>query len=40
MGENWITIREWFHFADVALVVIVIAFVVYKILTKFKKSKV
>lgn len=39
MGENWITIREWFHFADIGLVIIIIAFVSYKIFTRLKKSK-
>ncbi|CAB1254227.1 DedA family protein [Clostridium sp. MT-14] len=34
MGEKWTIIREWFHFADIALVVIIIGFVFYKIIRR------
>lgn len=34
MGENWIIIRQWFHFADIALVAIVVIFVFYKLFYK------
>mgnify|MGYP000923700938 FL=1 len=34
MGENWTIIRSWFHFADMALVIVIIGFIVYKIIVK------
>lgn len=34
MGENWTIIREWFHFADIALVILIIAFILYKLISK------
>jgi membrane protein DedA with SNARE-associated domain len=34
MGENWTIIREWFHFADIALVVLIVAFIFYKLIFK------
>jgi len=35
MGENWSLIREWFHIADIALIIIIILLVGYKLLMKF-----
>ncbi|MBA5851439.1 DedA family protein [Clostridium sp. cel8] len=37
MGENWEVIREWFHFADIGVVVVIIGFVGYKLFLKFRK---
>lgn len=34
MGENWTIIREWFHFADIALVILIFAFILYKLISK------
>ncbi|WP_368491143.1 DedA family protein [Clostridium sp. BJN0013] len=34
MGENWTIIREWFHFADIALVILIVAFILYKFISK------
>ncbi|OAA91699.1 MULTISPECIES: DedA family protein [Clostridium] len=34
MGEKWTIIRQWFHFADIALVVFIIIFVLYKLVYK------
>ena len=34
MGQNWTIIRQWFHFADIALVVLIIVFVLYKLVHK------
>ncbi|MEY7999369.1 DedA family protein [Clostridium sp. Mt-5] len=34
MGEKWVIIREWFHFADITLVIIIIGFVLYKLIIK------
>lgn len=38
MGENWTAIRSWFHLADIALVVLVIGFIIYKLTGKLQKS--
>ncbi|AKA71118.1 DedA family protein [Clostridium scatologenes] len=37
MGENWIMIRSWFHIADIAVVVCIVGFVVYRLVVKRKK---
>lgn len=34
MGENWTIIREWFHFADIALVILIVVFILYKLIIK------
>lgn len=34
MGENWETIRSYYHYADVAMVILIIAFILYKIITR------
>lgn len=34
MGENWTAIRAWFHVADIAFVVFVVGFVIYKFIGK------
>lgn len=34
MGENWTAIRAWFHVADIACVVFVVGFVIYKFIGK------
>lgn len=39
MGENWTTIREWFHFADIVLIVVIFLFIAYKIVLKLKKIR-
>ncbi|AGK96548.1 DedA family protein [Clostridium pasteurianum] len=36
MGENWETIRSYYHYADIAMVILVIAFILYKIITRKK----
>lgn len=38
MGENWKLIHSYYHYADIAMVVLVVLFVVYKIFTR-KKAK-
>ena len=38
MGENWIAIRSWFHIADIAFVVFVIGFIIYKLVGKKTKN--
>ncbi len=37
MGENWIMIRSWFHIADIALVVGIIGFIIYRVVIKFTR---
>lgn len=37
MGENWTAIRGLFHFADIGVVIIVVVFVLYKMVLKFRK---
>lgn len=37
MGENWIMIRSWFHMADIAVVICIVGFVVYRLVVKRKK---
>lgn len=37
MGENWIMIRSWFHIADIAVIIFIISFIVYKVIIKHKK---
>lgn len=39
MGQNWTVIRKWFHFADIALVIIIIVFIVYKLIGSLKSKK-
>ncbi|WP_446898261.1 DedA family protein [Clostridium sp. LBM24168] len=39
MGESWTLIRQWFHFADIVLVIIVILLIVYKLLVRFRRIK-
>jgi Uncharacterized membrane-associated protein len=34
MGENWTAMRPWFHIADIAFVVFVVGFIIYKLLGK------
>ncbi|MCH5138997.1 DedA family protein [Clostridiaceae bacterium UIB06] len=34
MGENWTVMRSWFHIADIAFVVFVIGFIIYKLVGK------
>lgn len=34
MGENWIMIRSWFHMADIAVLVCIIGFIIYKLVAK------
>lgn len=38
MGENWVIIRPWFHYADIAIGIAIIGLVGYKII-KIRKSK-
>ncbi|AKN33236.1 alkaline phosphatase [Clostridium carboxidivorans P7] len=40
MGENWIMIRSWFHMADIAVVVCIIGFIIYKLVAKRKNINV
>lgn len=37
MGENWIAIRPLFHIADIAVVIFILGFIVYKIATKSRR---
>ncbi|AWI07589.1 DedA family protein [Clostridium drakei] len=37
MGENWIMIRSWFHIADIAVVVCIVGFVIYRLVVRRKK---
>jgi membrane protein DedA with SNARE-associated domain len=39
MGENWIAIKPLFHIADIAVVVCIIIFAVYKIITRSRDIK-
>lgn len=34
MGENWTAIRAWFHVADIAFVVCVVGFIIYKLVAR------
>lgn len=38
MGENWETIRSYYHYLDIAVLIVIIGFIIYKIVTR-KKSK-
>lgn len=38
MGENWIIIRSWFHYADIAMVIVIVGLIGYK-LTTIRKSR-
>jgi len=38
MGEKWIIIRPWFHYADIAIVIVIVGLVGYKLMT-VKKVK-
>lgn len=40
MGENWLMIRSWFHIADIAVVVCIIGFIIYKLVAKRKNINV
>ncbi len=33
MGENWIIIRPWFHYADIAMVIVIVGLIGYKLMT-------
>jgi len=33
MGENWIIIRPWFHYADIAMVIVIVGLIGYKLIT-------
>ena len=33
MGQNWVIIRSWFHYADIAMVVVIVGIIGYKIMT-------
>ncbi|MBP2032341.1 membrane protein DedA with SNARE-associated domain [Clostridium algifaecis] len=39
MGQNWTAIHKWFHFADIALIIIIIVFIVYKLAANLKNKK-
>jgi len=38
MGENWIIIRPWFHYVDIAMVIVIVGLIGYKFMT-IKKVK-
>ena len=38
MGQNWVIIRSWFHYADIAMVIVIVGLATYK-LTKIRKVK-
>ncbi|WP_026884632.1 DedA family protein [Clostridium akagii] len=39
MGKNWETIRSYYHYLDIAVVLIIVGFIVYKIITRKKQKK-
>lgn len=39
MGKNWETIRSYYHYLDIAVALIIVGFIVYKIVTRKKKNK-
>lgn len=39
MGKNWETIRSYYHYLDIAVALIIVGFIVYKIATRKKKNK-
>jgi membrane protein DedA with SNARE-associated domain len=38
MGQNWVIIRSWFHYADIAMVIVIVVLIGYKI-TRMRKVK-
>jgi membrane protein DedA with SNARE-associated domain len=40
MGQNWIIIRSWFHYADIVMVIMIVGFIGYKVMTIRKVKKV
>ena len=38
MGKNWVIIRSWFHYADIAVAILIVGFIAYKVI-KMKKVK-
>lgn len=36
MGENWETIHSYYHYADIAMGILIIGFILYKIVTRKK----
>jgi len=36
MGQNWVIIRSWFHYADIAMVIMIVGIIGYKITTMRK----
>lgn len=39
MGQNWVIIRSWFHYADIAIATLIVGFIVYKVITIKKVKK-
>ena len=39
MGEHWETLRSYYHYLDIAVIVALVGFIVYKILTRKKQKK-
>ncbi|AJA48759.1 hypothetical protein CPAST_c26920 [Clostridium pasteurianum DSM 525 = ATCC 6013] len=36
MGENWETIHSYYHYADIAVVILLVIFIIYKVVTRKK----
>ncbi|MGE5626773.1 MAG: DedA family protein [Solirubrobacterales bacterium] len=40
MGQNWVLMRSWFHFADILVAAAIVIFALYKFITRTKTKKV
>jgi len=38
MGQNWVLMRTWFHFADIAVAAVIVFYLLYLLAGKIKKS--
>jgi membrane protein DedA with SNARE-associated domain len=38
MGQNWIMIKSWFHYADIAIIIVIVGMIGYKLMM-IKKVK-
>jgi len=37
MGQNWVIMRTWFHFADIAVAAVIVFYIVYMFAARIKK---
>jgi membrane protein DedA with SNARE-associated domain len=37
MGQNWVLMRTWFHFADIAVAAVIVFYIVYMFAARIKK---